>query len=135
MIQITDHKNLQSTAYESDRWKTFQTRLSSTARRRQIVKLQMFRRVRFTFRSVHTFSTVIGLQQAHRLRRCLRTSCKRYLRQYNYRRDFQHQYGQTTKWRCLESEHPKKKFRRVMFTWKQTRKLIMILGTVNSTIT
>ena len=42
IVQITDQKNVQSTtaAYESDKWKTYQT--FSQAPRRRIVKFQMF---------------------------------------------------------------------------------------------
>ena len=39
--------------------------------------VQRFREVRFTFRSAHHLFNTISLQQAHRLRQCMKTSCKR----------------------------------------------------------
>lgn len=69
------NKQLQHAAYENDKCKTFQT--FSQARRRRIVKFQMFREERFTYRSAHHLFTTINLQQAHRLRQCMKTNCKR----------------------------------------------------------
>ena len=83
IIQITGHKNLQSiNNYSSQRERQMENIsniLSSTASTNREVSLKFyrFRELRFTFRSAHHLFNTISLQQAPRLRQCMKTSCKR----------------------------------------------------------
>ena len=73
IIQITGHKNLQSiNNYSSLR----ERQIENISIHWWIMKFQRFRAVPFTFRLAHHLFNTISLQQAHRLRQCMKTSCK-----------------------------------------------------------
>ena len=71
-IQITSHKNLQSTnnnsAYQSDKWKTFQ--IPSQEQHQQVAE-------HITFQSAHHFHATINLEQTRWPCQYVKTSCKR----------------------------------------------------------
>ena len=73
IIQITGHKNLQSI----NNYSSLQERqIENISIHWWIMKFQRFRAVPFTFRLAHHLFNTISLQQAHRLRQCMKTSCK-----------------------------------------------------------